>query len=101
VFQSWHVAGCILGSLVAAFLLLTRLGSRSSIILLAAISFGSGLLVLAVSELRRSARVAVAMTAALVFAFAVVRSPDPFDAFVRQRYPRQRIVWREEGVGST
>ena len=101
IFYSLNVAGSILGSLLAAFLLLPRLGSRSSIILLAAISFGSGLLLLAVSELRRSARVAVAMTAALVFAFAVVRSPDPFDEFVRQRYPRQRIVWREEGVGST
>jgi spermidine synthase len=101
VFYSLNVAGSILGSLLAGFLLLPRLGSRASIILLAAISFGSGLMLLAVSELRRPARVVVATAASLVFAFAVVRSPDPFDEFVRQRYPRQRIVWREEGVGST
>ncbi|PYR64230.1 MAG: hypothetical protein DMF91_00885 [Acidobacteria bacterium] len=101
VFYSLNVAGSILGSLLAGFLLLPRLGSRASIMLLAAISFGSGLMLVAVSELRRPARVVVAMAASLVFAFAVVRSRDPFDEFVRQRYPRQRIVWREEGVGST
>jgi spermidine synthase len=101
VFYSMNVAGSILGSLLAGFVLLPRLGSRSSLILLAVISFGSGLLLLAVSELGRSRRGAVAVAASLVFAFAVLRSPDPFDEFVRQRYPRQRIVWREEGVGST
>jgi len=101
VFYSLNVAGSILGSLLAGFLLLPRLGSRASIMLLAATSVGSGLMLVAVSELRRPSRVVVAMAASLVFAFAVVRSPDPFDEFVRQRYPRQRIVWREEGVGST
>jgi spermidine synthase len=101
VFYSVNVAGSILGSLVAGFFLLPRLGSRSSLILLAAISFGSGLLLLAVCELHRSLRGIVAVAASIVFAFAVVRSPEPFDEFVRQRYPRQRIVWREEGVGST
>jgi spermidine synthase len=101
VFYSLNVAGSILGSLLAGFVLLPRLGSRSSLVLLAAISFGSGLVLLAVSELHRSVRVVVATAASLVFAFVVLRSPDPFDEFVRQRYPRQRIVWREEGVGST
>jgi spermidine synthase len=28
-------------------------------------------------------------------------SPDPFDQFVAQRYPRQRIISREEGVDAT
>jgi spermidine synthase len=101
VFYSLNLAGAILGSLLAGFFLLPRLGSRSSLIVLAAISFGSGLLLLFVSELRRPLRVPVALAASLVFAVAVLRSPDPFDEFVRQRYPRQRLVWREEGVGST
>jgi spermidine synthase len=101
VFYSINVAGSILGALTGGFLLLPLLGSRWSIIALAAVSFGSGLLLLAFSEGRRQTRVIVGAFAALVFAFAVWRSPEPFDEFVAQRYPRQRIVWREEGVEAT
>jgi spermidine synthase len=101
VFYSINVAGSILGSLVAGFLLLPRVGSRWSIAVLATLSFGAGLLLLFASEGRRSTRVLAGVVAALVFSVAVWRSPDPFDQFVAQRYPRQRIVWQEEGVEAT
>ena len=100
-FYSVNVAGSILGSLLAGFLLLPRLGSRTSIIILAALSFASGLLLLAASPWRRSTRIGAGVVACCLFGLGVWKSPDPFDEFVAQRYPRQRIVWREEGIEST
>jgi spermidine synthase len=100
LFYSLNVAGSIAGSLVAGFLLLPFIGSRASLIVLACVSFMSGLALLAVSELRRY-RMSFAAAACAVFAAAVWLSPDPFDQFVAQRYPRQRILWREEGVEAT
>jgi spermidine synthase len=100
-FYSVNVAGSIVGSLAAGFWLLPRFGSRTSIVVLAAISFVSGLLLLGMSEWRRSTRTAIAVAACALFAFGVWRSPDPFDKFVAQRYPRQKVLWREEGVDAT
>jgi spermidine synthase len=37
----------------------------------------------------------------MVFGVAVVRSVDPFEQFVEQRYRGQRILWQEEGVEAT
>jgi spermidine synthase len=101
VFYSVNVAGSILGALAGGFLLLPWLGSRRSIIALATVSFGSGLLLLAVSEWRRTTRVIVGVAATVVFALGVWWSPQPLDEFVAQRYPRQQIVWQEEGVEAT
>jgi spermidine synthase len=101
VFYSVNVAGSILGALAGGFFLLPWLGSRRSIIALATVSFGSGLLLLAVSEWRRTTRVIVGVAATVVFALGVWRSPEPLDEFVAQRYPRQQIVWQEEGVEAT
>ncbi len=101
VFYSLNVGGAIVGSLFAGFVLLPSLGSRTSLLILATLSFGSGLALVAASELSRSLRAAAALTATLVFATAVWFSPDPFSEFVVQRYPGQRIVWQEEGVETT
>jgi spermidine synthase len=101
LFYSLNVAGGIVGSLVAGFVLLPRLGSRASLILLAAASFGSGLVLLSVSEARRPLRIGVGLAASVVFAAAVWFSPNPFIEFIRQRYPRDEIVWQEEGVEAT
>ncbi len=101
VFYSLNVAGSIAGSLLAGFVLLTHVGSRTSLILLGGASFASGLSLLAVSELRVPARLVFGLAALAVFTLAVWRSPDPFDQFVAQRYARQRIMWREEGVDAT
>src|SRR5439155_15445100 len=100
-FYSLNVAGAIGGSLAAGFLLLPALGSRTTIGVLAALTFGSGLALLAVSEWRRAVRLAIGAAAAALFVALVAASPDPFDQFVAQRYRTDEIVWREEGVEST
>jgi len=101
LFYSLNVAGGIIGSLVAGFVLLPRLGSRVSLMLLAAASFGSGLVLLGASDARRPVRIGAGLAASVVFAAAVWFSPDPFIEFIRQRYPRSEIVWQEEGVATT
>src|SRR6185436_2706544 len=58
VFYSLNVGGAVLGSVAAGFFLLPGLGSQLTLIVLGGISFASGLLLLAVSELRVSRRVA-------------------------------------------
>ena len=100
-FYSLNVGGGILGAVVAGFFLLPSLGGRSSLIALGAISFAGGLLLLAVSELRRPAQATVGVLASVIFVGCVATSRDPFDQFLEQRYRGQRIVWREEGVDAT
>ena len=100
-FYSLNVAGAIAGSLAAGFFLLPILGSRAAIILLGTLAFVSGLALLWVSELKTPARVAIGLAATAVFGVAVWLSPDAFVQFVAQRYRRQEIVWREEGVEAT
>ncbi len=72
VFYSLNVAGSILGSLAAGFILLPFLGSRQSLIVLATLSFGSGLVLLAVFGVdSRTVRLMVGGAAALVFVLAL------------------------------
>ena len=100
-FYSLNVGGSILGSLAAGFLLLPLAGSYLSLVLLASISFASGLLLLAVSPGRSATRALAGIVATAFFAAALMFSPDPFVEFVAQRYPGQEIVSREEGVEAT
>jgi spermidine synthase len=100
-FYSLNVAGAIAGSLAAGFFLLPIIGSRGAIILLGTLAFGSGIALLGVSELKPSARVTIGLAASAVFGIAVWLSPDAFVQFVAQRYRRQEIIWREEGVEAT
>jgi spermidine synthase len=101
IFYSVNLAGAILGSIAAGFVLLPQIGSQSSLTVLGAITFVSGVLLLAVSELSVPVRVVAAVAASLVFGVAVVGAVDPFQEFVRQRYRGQRILWQEEGVEAT
>jgi len=101
LFYSLNVAGAIAGSIVAGFLMLPRLGSGASLVVLGSLSFAGGLALLAASGLSRRARAASALLASAIFAAAVWWSPDPFVQFVAQRYPGQDIVWQEEGVEAT
>jgi spermidine synthase len=100
-FYSMNVAGAILGSLASGFVLLPAIGSSRSLTILAATSFTSALMLLTVSEWRGPARLLAGAAGAVVFAAAVVWSPDPFDEFVAQRYRQDRIVWKDEGIEST
>jgi spermidine synthase len=101
LFYALNVAGAIVGSMVAGFVMLPRLGSGTSLIVLGSLSFAAGLALLMVAEPSRRTRLVSAAAAASVYAAAVWWSPDPFVQFVAQRYPGQAIVWQEEGVEAT
>ena len=100
-FYSLNVAGSILGATAAGFVLLPWAGSRVSILVLSTLSVACGLLLLAVAAGTRRTRLAIATAGLALFAVAAWRSPDPFRQFIAQRYPRQAIVWQEEGVEAT
>ena len=101
LFYALNVSGAIVGSLLAGFVLLPMLGSKTSLILLASLIFASGLVLAAASEGSRLARLTLAGVAIVGFGLALAFSPDPFDQFVAQRFPAHKIIWREEGVEAT
>lgn len=101
LFYSLNVAGAIVGSLLGGFILLPWLGSETSLLGLAAVSFASGLALLVVSPAAPIVRIGIAAAAGAVFAAAVWASPDPFAQFHAQRFPGMRTVWQEEGVEAT
>ena len=101
LFYSLNVAGAIAGSIVAGFLMLPRLGSGTSLIVLGSLSFAAGLALLAASECRGRLARRPALLASAIFAAAVWWSPDPFVAVCRPALPGQAIVWQEEGVEAT
>ena len=68
VFYSLNVAGAILGSLVAGFVLLPALGSRGSLVLVASVMFAGGLVLFLMLRPRASSRLVTAGVLALVFA---------------------------------
>jgi spermidine synthase len=88
-----NVAAAILGSLGAGFILLPRIGSVNTLIVLSGMFVASGLwLALA----RRRGFAAVAIVAAFVFLASDV--PDPFQAAISRRYhDRLMEFWRHEG----
>lgn len=100
VFYGLNVMGAIAGSLAAGFALLPWLGSQGSLVVAAAVSAGSGLLLLAVMRARRNA-LALGAAGTLAFAAALSVVPDPFAAALERRYAGERLLWREEGVQST
>jgi spermidine synthase len=100
-FYSMNVAGAIAGSLLAGFVLLPQLGSRTSMAVLASLTFGAGLLLLAASDLRRTVRLAAGALTSIMFVAALWRAPDPFAEFVAQRYPGQQVIWQDESVETT
>ena len=65
LFYSLNVVGGIVGSLLGQIVLLPQFGSRVSLIALAAVSFASGLLLLARSEARGTVRVSLTAVAAV------------------------------------
>ena len=101
VFYSLNLAGSIVGSLAAGFVLLPALGSRTTLILLSSVALGSGLVLLRFAEARTRTRLILAAAFTTAFASSAAWIADPFDMFLRLRYPRHRVLWREEGVQAT
>jgi spermidine synthase len=100
-FYSLNVTGAILGSLAAGFVLLPRFGSLRTLIALAALSLLSALALLTVARATAIARAVSALVLTALFAGTAWVTPDPFDAFLAQRYPGQHIVWQREAVQAT
>ena len=98
VFYSLNVTGGILGSLQAGFLLLPRLGSLRTLLLLAAVSLASALALAAAASAPRARRVACAAVIVPAVLLTARATPDPFASFLAQRYPNQSIVWQREAV---
>lgn len=101
VFYSLNLAGSIVGSLAAGFVLLPALGSRTSLILVAAVALGSGLALLRFAETAARTRLVVGAVFAAAFAASAITMTDPFDMFLELRYARHKVLWREEGVQAT
>ena len=101
VFYSLNLAGSIVGSLAAGFVLLPALGSRTSLILVSAVALGSGLVLLRFAETAARARIVLGGVFVAVFAVSTVTITDPFDMFLKLRYARHKVLWREEGVQAT
>ncbi len=100
-FYSLNVTGAILGSLAAGFVLLPRLGSLRTLIALAGLSLLSALALLAVAQAKPVVRALTGAVLTVLFVAAALVTPDPFDAFLVQRYPGQHIVWQREAVQAT
>ena len=103
VLYSTNLAGAILGSLAAGFLLLPEIGSARSIACLAALSAATGLAVLLTAAPRaRSTVVPAALVLALIVGAAIRKLPDPFTTGLMKRYREAgRIFMRDEGVQTT
>ena len=98
-FYAVNVCGGIAGSLVAGFLLLPLIGSRGTLLVLGALTAAAATWLLLTDPAKNRTSLIVAGLA--LFVAACVYTPDPFDVFLRQRFPGQRVIWREEGVQST
>jgi spermidine synthase len=102
-FYAVNVAAGIAGSLVAGFVLVPVLGTRTSLILLALALLGSGLVLVwalprSATRLRPILAVGGVLTMALAVAVAV---PNPYDAPLMIRFPGERVLWRDEGPQTT
>jgi spermidine synthase len=101
IFYACNVAAGIAGSVVAGFLLVPVLGTRRSLVVLAALLLGSGLVVL-VCCARPRLSLTVGAAAVVVFALtAVTAVPNSYAAVLEHRYPGEELLWQEEGPQTT
>lgn len=100
LFYSVNVTAAIAGSLGAGFVLLPVLGSVGTLWLLAALSLLSGLALLTARH-RSAAGLLSGVAMILVVLVIAPFIPDPFDAYLAQRYASQTVVWRREAVQAT
>jgi spermidine synthase len=98
LFYSLNVAGAIAGSLATGFILLPQLGSLKSLVLMGGLSVACAFALFGVAPGAIARRVASAAITAIAFVVALRATPDPFTAFLAQRYPGQEIVWLREAV---
>jgi spermidine synthase len=101
VFYAFNVVGAILGSLAAGFVLVPRLGTRTTLIMVAALPLAAAVALMWAGGGRRRLRAALSAPAILAFVAASASVQDPFQTFLSIRYPDQELVWFEEAPQST
>lgn len=101
VLYAVNVCGAVAGTLLGGFLLLPWLGSRGSLLVIAATYLvAAAVLVGAFSG--RSALVRSGLISVALFGAAALTLPDPYAAVLARRYPAgERLVFRAEGVQTT
>jgi spermidine synthase len=101
-FYSLNVVGAILGSVLAGFILLPQLGTRVSLIAIAALATLSSIL-LAISERKTNPTMAIATgaIAPLLFVIGARAAVNPFDVAFERFHRSESMVWREEGAQTT
>jgi spermidine synthase len=96
-----NVGGAIAGAILGGFVLLPTLGSRTSLLVCAALYLLSAAVLTVHLPNRRRLALALGL-AAPAFAAAAAVTPDPFQATLARRHgASDRIVWRSEGVQTT
>jgi spermidine synthase len=102
-FYAINVAGAILGSILAGFVLLPWLGTRASLLAVAGLQVATGCgLMLVASPGSRTMAVRPVAIAATIWAAAAALIPDPFAMALTRRHPAgERVLWREEGLQAT
>jgi spermidine synthase len=98
-----NVAGALVGSLLAGFVLLAQFGSARSLVLMAGVSLTTGILIL-IGDIRRAPLISSVVAAIAISTFAVLAddTPDPFTTGLTRRYPSAgHVFMRDEGVQTT
>jgi spermidine synthase len=101
LFYSVNVAGGILGSLLAGFLLLPILGSRNSLILLAASYVCAGIALQLVCAARHPLLTGMTTAGLVALVLQAAAVPDPLQIIQRRIYGGRPVIWQTEGVQTT
>ena len=101
VLYALNVCGALAGSLAGGFVLLPLLGSRASLLVLAAVYVAGGCLVMATFAGRAALLRRLPLVLGL-FAASALTLPDLYLTVLGRRYgPGERLVFRAEGVQTT
>ena len=101
-FYSLNVLGAILGSVLAGFVLLPQLGTRTSLIAIAALAtLSSILLAISARKTNPAMAIATAVIAPALFLIGARAAVDPFDVAFDRFHKTETLVWREEGAQTT
>lgn len=101
IFYGVNLGAGILGSLLAGFVLLPLLGSRTSVVLLAFLYVVGGLAALAACARRRPMLTGLAVAAVVALVVQSREVVDPLDVIQRRIYTGRPVIWQDEGVQTT
>jgi len=101
VFYFANLGGAILGSAAAGFLLIPLLGTRGSLVALAALYALAGAALQAVCARRWPMVTGFAVVSAVAFLLQMPSVPDPLEVAHRRIYLGRPVIWQAEGMQTT